>query len=80
VGEQLLVSQEGLSSTELVIQRKGRTITESVSCRLSTAAARVSIPGHVGFVVNKVALEQDFSEYFTLPYQYSFHQMHHTHL
>jgi hypothetical protein len=34
----------------------------------------------VGFVVDKVALGQVFSEYFGLPCQYSFHQLLHNHL
>jgi hypothetical protein len=39
--------------------------------------------GHLGFVVDKVALEQVFSEYFGFPCQSSFHQLlrnHHHHL
>jgi hypothetical protein len=32
---------------------------------------------HVGFVVDKVALGQVFSEYFGFPYQSSFHQFLH---
>jgi hypothetical protein len=32
----------------------------------------------MGFVVDKVALEQVFSEYFSFPYQFSFHQLLHT--
>jgi hypothetical protein len=35
--------------------------------------------GHVGFVVDKVALRQVFSEYFGFPCQYSFHRLLHTH-
>jgi hypothetical protein len=35
--------------------------------------------GHVGFVVNKVALEQAFSEYFGFPCQSSFHRLLHNH-
>jgi hypothetical protein len=35
--------------------------------------------GHVGFVVDKVVLGQVFSEYFSFPYQFSFHQLLHTH-
>jgi hypothetical protein len=35
--------------------------------------------GHVGFVVDKVALEQVFSEYFGFPCQSSFHQLLHNH-
>jgi hypothetical protein len=34
---------------------------------------------HVGFVVNKVALRQVFSEYFGFPCQFSFHQLLHIH-
>jgi hypothetical protein len=30
--------------------------------------------GHVGFVVDKVSLEQDFSEYFGFPCQFSCHR------
>jgi hypothetical protein len=29
--------------------------------------------GHMGFVVDKVALRQVFSEYFGFPFQFSFH-------
>jgi hypothetical protein len=36
--------------------------------------------GHVGFVVDKVALGQVFSEYFGFPYQFSFHRLLHTRL
>jgi hypothetical protein len=36
--------------------------------------------GQVGFVVDKVALGQVFSEYFGFPCQFSFHQiLHHNH-
>jgi hypothetical protein len=35
--------------------------------------------GQVGFVVDKVALGQFFSEYFGFPCQFSFHRPHHTH-
>jgi hypothetical protein len=34
---------------------------------------------HVGFVVDKVVLGQIFSEYFSFPYQSSFHQFLHPH-
>jgi hypothetical protein len=33
----------------------------------------------VGFVVDKVALGQVFSEYFDFPYQFSFHRLLHIH-
>jgi hypothetical protein len=36
-------------------------------------------PGHVGFVVDKVALGQVFSEYFDFSCQFSFHSLLHTH-
>jgi hypothetical protein len=35
--------------------------------------------GHVGFVVDKVALEEVFSEYFGFPCQFSFHPLLHIH-
>jgi hypothetical protein len=35
--------------------------------------------GHVGFVVNKVALGQVFSKYLGFPCQFSFHRLLHTH-
>jgi hypothetical protein len=35
--------------------------------------------GHVGFVVDKAALGQAFSEYFHFPCQVSFHQLLHIH-
>jgi hypothetical protein len=35
--------------------------------------------GHVGFVVDKVALGQVFSEYFGFTCQFSFHRLLHTH-
>jgi hypothetical protein len=36
--------------------------------------------GRMGFVVDKVALGQVVSEYFGFPFQFSFHQLLHTHL
>jgi hypothetical protein len=46
----------------------GRAIAQAVSGSLPTAAARVQARvWHVGFVVNKVALGQVFSEYFGFP-------------
>jgi hypothetical protein len=55
----------------------GRAIAEAVSRWLPTAAARV---WQVGFVVDKVASGQVFSEYFGFPCQnHSFHQILHHH-
>jgi hypothetical protein len=59
----------------------GSAIAETVSRWLPTAADRVRARVcQVGFVVDKVASGQDFSEYFGFPYQNrSFHQLHHHH-
>jgi hypothetical protein len=60
----------------------GRAIAQAVSRWLPTAAARVRTRvWQVGFVVDKVALGQVFSDYFGFPCQSSFHQIlhHHTH-
>jgi hypothetical protein len=59
----------------------GRAIAEAISCWLPTAAARVRAQvWQVGFVVDKVASGQVFSEYFGLPCQNrSFHQLLHAH-
>jgi hypothetical protein len=59
---------------------KGAAIAQAVSRRLPTAAVLFEhISGHVGFVVDKVALGQVFSEYFGFPCQFSFHLLLHTH-
>jgi hypothetical protein len=55
-------------------------IAQAVSRWFPTAAARVrSLSDHVGFVVDKVALGQVFSEYFGFPCQSLFHQFLHHH-
>jgi hypothetical protein len=51
----------------------GRAIAQAVRHWLPTAAARV------GFVVDKVALGQDFSEYFGFTCQFAFHRLLHNH-
>jgi hypothetical protein len=60
---------------------KGRAVAQAISRWLPTAAARVrSLVWQVGFVVEKVALGQVFSEYFGFPCQSLFHQiLHHNH-
>jgi hypothetical protein len=60
---------------------KGRAVAQAVSCWLPTAAARVCVRAEqVGFVVDKAAPGQFFSEYFGFPCQ-SFQQfLHHNHL
>jgi hypothetical protein len=58
----------------------GRAMAQAVSRWLPTAAARIRPrSGHVGFVVDKVALGQVFSEYFGFPCQSSLHQILHPH-
>jgi hypothetical protein len=37
-----------------------------------------TMSSHVGFMVDKVAMRQVFSEYFGLPYHFSFHLLLHT--
>jgi hypothetical protein len=59
---------------------EGRAIAQAVSRRLPTAEARVRARGRsCGFVVDKVALGQVFSEYFGFPCQFSFHRLLHIH-
>jgi hypothetical protein len=58
----------------------GPAIAQAVSRWLPTVAARIRVRvDHVGFVVDKVALGQHFSEYFGFPCQSSFHQILHHH-
>jgi hypothetical protein len=59
----------------------GRAIAQAVIRWLPTAVAQVQKSGfsHVGFVVDKVALGQVFSEYFGVPCQTLFHQFLHDH-
>jgi hypothetical protein len=61
------------------VNMKGRAMAEAVSRWLPTVAARVqSRVWQVGFVVDKVALGQVFSEHFGFPC-HSFHQILHSH-
>jgi hypothetical protein len=54
----------------------GRPIAQAASRWLPTAAARFEPrSGYVGFVVDKVALGQVFSEYFGFPCQFSSHRL-----
>jgi hypothetical protein len=60
--------------------RARRAIAQAVNRWLPTAAAQVRVPAErVGFVVDKVAVGQIFSEYFGFSYQSSFHQFLHHH-
>jgi hypothetical protein len=59
----------------------GRAIAQAANRRLSTATGLVRARvRHMGFVVNKVALGQVFSEYFGFPCNFSFHLLLHSHL
>jgi hypothetical protein len=63
-----------------VISLSSHMARQAVSRWLPTTAAWVRArSGHVGFVVDKVALGQDFSENFSFPSQSSFHQILHPH-
>jgi hypothetical protein len=55
--------------------KEGRAIAQAVSCWPGFEPRS----GHVGFVVDKVALGQDFSEYFGFSRQFSFHRLFHIH-
>jgi hypothetical protein len=55
-------------------------MAQAVSRWLPTTEARVRARlGHMGFVVDRVALGQVFSEYFGFPCQLSFRQILHPH-
>jgi hypothetical protein len=63
--------------------------TQSSGSEVSRESRRFGFPprrpgfesgsGHVGFMVDKVALGHVFSEYFGLPCQFAFHQLLHNH-
>jgi hypothetical protein len=58
----------------------GSAAAQAVTRWLPTAAARVRVRAeHVGFVVDKAALGQVFSEYFGFSCQSLFHQFLHHH-
>jgi hypothetical protein len=55
-----------------------RAVAQAVSRWLPTAAARIRVRAACGFVLDKAALGQVFSEYFGFPWQW-FHQFLHHH-
>jgi hypothetical protein len=57
---------------------KGRAIAQAVCRRLPSTGFEPE-SGHVGFVVDKVAMGQIFSCYFSFPYQFAFHRLLHNH-
>jgi hypothetical protein len=59
-------------------EQEGCAVTQAVSRWLPTAAGGFA-PGHVEFLVDKVALGQVFSDYFDFLCQLSFHQIVHPH-
>jgi hypothetical protein len=56
----------------------GGAIAQAVSCQIPTASFDL-ISGHVGFVVDKVALGRVSSMYFGFLRQFSFHKLLHVH-
>jgi hypothetical protein len=60
-------------------RRAGRAVAQGVIRWLTTAAARVRFRAACGFVVDKAALGQVFSEYFCFPCKSLFHQFLHHH-
>jgi hypothetical protein len=63
-----------------VPSKYGLIIAQDANCRFSTAAAGFDpMPIHMGFVVDKVTMGQVSYEYFGFLYQFSFHQLLHTH-
>jgi hypothetical protein len=60
-------------------KNKGRAVAQAVIRWLPTTAARVRLRAACGFMVDKAALGQVFSEYFGFPFQASFHQFLHHH-
>jgi hypothetical protein len=76
----VLTSLVKISQLAQKSHRLGRATAQAVSRWLPTPAAGFKPgSGQVGFVVDKVALGQVFSEYFGFPCQYSFHQILHHH-
>jgi hypothetical protein len=69
IEEEICIIGEGLAL--------GYAVAQVVNRWLPTATARLR--EHVGFVVEKAALGQIFSEYFGFPCQSSFHQFLHHH-
>jgi hypothetical protein len=66
-------SQEGAPTDYKQGATQGCAIAQAVSRRVRAQS------GHVGFVVDKVALGQVFSEYFRFPCQFSFNRLLHIH-
>jgi hypothetical protein len=72
------VSEERKASIFSKRATSDRVIAQAARCRLPTVAARVHTRlRDVGFVVDKVALGQVFTEYFGFPCQFSFHRLLH---
>jgi hypothetical protein len=75
----LIKCQNRLRLCNLSCFQNGLAVAQAVSRWLPTAAALFASGQHVGFVVDKTALGQVFSEYFCFPCQSSFHQFLHHH-
>jgi hypothetical protein len=69
-----------VSTLSVKFSSKGRTTAQAVSRRFPTAGTGFEPrSNYVGFVVDKVALGQVFSEYSGFPCQFPFHRLLHTH-
>jgi hypothetical protein len=76
--------------TVLYLLSNGTLYDRSISRAIAQAVSLCQFPprqpwferrsGHVGFMVDKVALGQVFSEYFGFPCRFSFHQLLHIHI
>jgi hypothetical protein len=71
--EQYTETERPIKAAKVTLFCLGRLIAQVVSRWLPTRGTRF------GFVVDKVALGQVFSEYFGFPYLSSFHQLLHNH-
>jgi hypothetical protein len=81
----ICVSVRGCSTTDIslrdqVLLKVGRDIAQAVSRRLPNGAPGFeSRSGNVGFVVDKVALGQVFSEHFGFPCKFLLHRLFYIH-
>jgi hypothetical protein len=75
----LLYSVRPLQSLQhlWIVMKKMRLVGHVIAQAVSRWLPTVARSGHVGFVVDKVALGQVFSEYFGFPCQFLFHRLLH---
>jgi hypothetical protein len=68
---------ENLNQCNRMLKFNVRQLVADFPLRRTVFEAR---SGHMGFVVDKMALGQVFSEYFGFPHQFSFYRLIHIHL